>query len=48
MPGPATADQPFSKEKPVFTQPRLNSIFLMYPPYGKTFERMLALLKRIA
>lgn len=38
----------FSKEKPVFTQPRLNGMFLMYPPYGKTFERMLALLKRIA
>ena len=38
----------FSKEKPVFTQPRLNGMFLMYPPYGKTFERMLGLLKRIA
>lgn len=38
----------FSKEKPVFTQPRLNGMFLMYPPYGKTFERMLALLRRIA
>jgi coniferyl-aldehyde dehydrogenase len=38
----------FSKEKPVFTQPRLNGMFLMYPPFGKTFERMLALLKRIA
>ena len=38
----------FSKEKPVFTQPRLNGMFLMYPPYGKTVERMLALLKRIA
>ena len=38
----------FSKEKPVFIQPRLNGLFLMYPPFGKTFERMLALLKRIA
>ena len=38
----------FSKEKPVFTQSRLNGMFLMYPPYGKTVERMLALLKRIA
>ncbi len=38
----------FSKEKPVFIQPRLNGMFLMYPPFGKTFERMLALLKRIA
>ncbi|MBE0626904.1 MAG: coniferyl aldehyde dehydrogenase [Burkholderiales bacterium] len=37
----------FSKEKPVFIQPRLNGMFLMYPPFGKTFERMLALLKRI-
>lgn len=38
----------FSKEKPVFDQPRFNGMFLMYPPFGKTFERMLALLKRIA
>jgi coniferyl-aldehyde dehydrogenase len=38
----------FSKEKPVFIQPRLNGMFLMYPPFGKTFERMLALLRRIA
>jgi len=38
----------FSKEKPVFTQSRFNGMFLMYPPYGKTIERMLALLKRIA
>ncbi len=38
----------FSKEKPVFAQPRLNGMFLMYPPFGKTFERMLAVLRRIA
>ena len=38
----------FSKEKPVFTQSALNGMFLMYPPYGKTIERMLALLRRIA
>jgi len=38
----------FSKEKPVFSQSRLNGMFLMYPPYGKTVERMLALLKRLA
>ena len=38
----------FSKEKPVFSQPRLSGLFLMRPPYGKTIERMLALLKRIA
>ena len=37
----------FSKEKPVFIQPRLNGTFLMYPPFGKTVERMLALLRRI-
>lgn len=38
----------FSKEKPVFIQPRLNSMFLMYPPFGKAFASVLALLKRIA
>ncbi|MHB8668232.1 MAG: coniferyl aldehyde dehydrogenase [Burkholderiales bacterium] len=38
----------FTKEKPVFIQTRLNGMFLMYPPFGKTFERMLALLRRIA
>ncbi len=38
----------FSKEKPVFHQSRLNGVSLFYPPYGKTFERMLALLKKIA
>jgi coniferyl-aldehyde dehydrogenase len=38
----------FSKEKPVFVQPKLNGMFLMYPPFGKTVERMLALLRRIA
>ncbi len=37
----------FSKEKPVFIQPRLNGMFLVYPPYGRRFERMLALLKRL-
>ncbi len=38
----------FTKEKPVFSQSRFNGMFLMYPPYGKTIERMLALLKRVA
>jgi coniferyl-aldehyde dehydrogenase len=38
----------FSKEKPVFLQSRLNGIGLLHPPYGKTFDRMLSLLKRIA
>jgi coniferyl-aldehyde dehydrogenase len=38
----------FSKEKPVFMQARFNGIPLLYPPYGRTFERMLKLLKLIA
>ena len=38
----------FSKQKPVFYQPRLSGASLLYPPYGKLFERMLALLKRIS
>jgi coniferyl-aldehyde dehydrogenase len=37
----------FSKEKPVFYQARLNGTALFHPPYGKTFELMLGLLKRI-
>lgn len=37
-----------SKEKPVFFQSRMNGIFLLHPPYGKTFNRMLKLLKAIA
>ncbi|MFZ6655448.1 coniferyl aldehyde dehydrogenase [Undibacterium sp. TJN19] len=37
-----------SKEKPVFYQSRMNGIALLYPPYGKTFTRMLKLLKAIA
>lgn len=36
----------FSKEKPVFLQSRLNGGALLRPPYGKTFERLLGLLKR--
>jgi coniferyl-aldehyde dehydrogenase len=38
----------FSKEKPVFHQARHNGMFLIRPPYGRTFERMLALLRRFA
>ena len=38
----------FSKEKPVFFQAKLNGMFLMRPPYGRVFERMVALLRRIA
>ena len=37
----------FSKEKPVFFQPRLSGAKLLYPPYGRRFEGMLALLRRI-
>lgn len=37
----------FSKLKPVFHQARWNGTFLFYPPYGKTFERLLSVLKRI-
>jgi coniferyl-aldehyde dehydrogenase len=37
----------FSHEKAIFTQPRAAAARLLYPPYGGTFERMLALLKRL-
>jgi coniferyl-aldehyde dehydrogenase len=37
----------FSHEKPVFIQSRLNGASLLYPPYGKRFEYMLNLLRRI-
>jgi coniferyl-aldehyde dehydrogenase len=37
----------FSHEKPVFVQARIAAARLLYPPYGRTFERMLALLKRL-
>jgi coniferyl-aldehyde dehydrogenase len=37
----------FSHRKPVFSQPRLAAAKLLYPPYGKTFETVLALLKRL-
>jgi coniferyl-aldehyde dehydrogenase len=36
----------FSKEKPVFLQARVSAGSMLYPPYGKLFERGLALLKR--
>ncbi len=39
--------RPFTKDKPVFFQPRLNGMFLLRPPYGRTFERVMALLRRI-
>ena len=37
----------FSHCKPVFTQPRLAAVKLLYPPYGATFEKVLALLRRL-
>ncbi|MFJ3054977.1 coniferyl aldehyde dehydrogenase [Herbaspirillum sp. NPDC087042] len=38
----------FSKEKPVFLQSRINGIGLLHPPYGKTIEFMMRLLRAIA
>jgi coniferyl-aldehyde dehydrogenase len=37
----------FTHCKPVFTQPRLAAVKLLYPPYGAKFERVLALLRRL-
>jgi len=37
----------FSKEKPVFHQSRWAGTKLFHPPYGKTFEHLLGLLKKI-
>ena len=37
----------FTHSKPVFTQPRLAATKLLYPPYGKTFETVLAWLRRL-
>ena len=37
----------FSHLKSVFVQPRFAAASLLYPPYGATFERVLALLKRL-
>jgi coniferyl-aldehyde dehydrogenase len=38
----------FSKQKPVFYQSRFSGMPLLYPPYGKTFERISKLLARIS
>jgi coniferyl-aldehyde dehydrogenase len=38
----------FTHEKPVFAQARLAATPLLYPPYGKRFERVVQLLKRLA
>jgi len=37
----------FSHEKPVFHQPRFAAAKLLYPPYGATFEKVLALLRKL-
>ncbi|HRK24467.1 MAG TPA: coniferyl aldehyde dehydrogenase [Beijerinckiaceae bacterium] len=37
----------FSHDKPIFYRPELSGLGLMQPPYGKTFDRMLAQLRRI-
>ncbi len=37
----------FSQEKPVFYQSRWNAIWLLYPPYGKIFDALLGVLRRI-
>jgi coniferyl-aldehyde dehydrogenase len=38
----------FTHEKGVFSQARVAPARLLYPPYGKMFEKVLALLKRIS
>ena len=37
----------FSHRKSVFVQPRYAAASLLHPPYGATFEKVLALLKRL-
>ncbi len=37
----------FTHEKAVFRQPRAAAARLLYPPYGRTFDKVLALLKRL-
>ena len=38
----------FTHEKPVFAQPRVALSWMLRPPYGKRFEAVLRLLKKIA
>ena len=38
----------FTHEKAVFTQPRLALTQLLYPPYGRRFEALLRILKKLA
>jgi coniferyl-aldehyde dehydrogenase len=42
-----TGFRTFSKEKPVFHQSRLSGVPLLYPPYGRTFDFMAKVLRRI-
>jgi len=37
----------FSNEKAVFHQSRLSPAKLLWPPYGRTFERLFAILRRL-
>ena len=37
----------FTHRKPVFVQPRLAASKLLYPPYGATFDKVLAMLKKL-
>ena len=37
----------FSNQKSIFYQPRYAPARLLWPPYGRTFDRLLALLKRL-
>jgi len=37
----------FSNQKSIFLQPRYAPARLLWPPYGRTFDRLLALLKRL-
>jgi coniferyl-aldehyde dehydrogenase len=38
----------FTKEKPVFHQSRWNALWLMRPPYGRVFDALVAVLKKLA
>jgi coniferyl-aldehyde dehydrogenase len=38
----------FTHEKPVFAQPRVALTWMLQPPYGKRFEVVLKLLRKIA
>ncbi len=38
----------FTHRKPVFVQPRFAATRLLYPPYGRKFEQVLALLRKLS